>query len=173
MSTRSFAPRLEARHPGPQRFRDQITIRSATGLAARLVERTRIEQYANQLFADAKRKPDDVYEMTRAERRSTSLPDDELRAFIAKHIADGTITPRSLALFLDALARDYLSLFPAEAEVDEKLWSALFKEGGEMFDSQVQARANPTRENVAAAVRETEECVAVATILTARQRVAL
>jgi len=138
-----------------------------------LLDRRRVEQYSGQLFADAKRKPGDVYEMTRADHRITHLPDDELRAFIEKHIADGTITPRSLALFLDALGRDYLTLFPATMQADEKLWCALFKEGGEMFDAQVQARANPTREKISYAVKQTEECVSVAQLLTAVQRVSL
>lgn len=172
MATRDFASRLESRGPAPdqRRFRDQVTIRSARGLAQRLVDRRRVEQYSNQLFADARRKPDDVYEMTRAEHRITHLPDDELRAFVEKHIADGTITPRSLALFLYALGRDYLSLFPADVKVDDALWCALFKEGGEMFEAQVAAKANPTRETIANAVQQTDELCGVAQLLTVRQR---
>lgn len=176
MATRNFSPRLETRgtaHPDPQRFRQQITTRTARGLGDRLINRDRVQFYDQQLFADTRRKPDDVYEMTRGEHRITHLPDDELRAFVEKHIADGTITPRSLALFFGALGRDYLGLFPSSAQVDEQLWCALFKEGGEMFDAQVQARANPTREMIAHAVQQTDECMSVAQLLTARQRVAL
>jgi hypothetical protein len=175
MATRTFSPRLETRgaHADPKRFRQQITTRTARALGDRLINRDRVEFYDRQLFADAKRKPDDVYEMTREEHRITHLPDDELRAFIEKHIADGTITPRSLALFLGALGRDYLGIFPATTQADQQLWCALFKEGGEMFDAQVQARANPSRDMIGRAVAETDECVSVAQLLTASQRVAL
>lgn len=174
MATRTFASRLEARGPAPdqRQYREQVAIRPATGLTQRLVDRRRVEQYSGMLFADAKRKPDDVYEMTRAEHRITHLPDDELRAFVEKHIADGTVTPRSLALFLHALGRDYLSLFPSDVNVDDALWCALFKEGGEMFEAQVEAKANPTREKIANAVQQTEELVGVAQLLSAVQRAA-
>ena len=167
-ATRFHGPRLET-PATPDRFREQIVVRSRQ-LADRLMGRDRLDAFV-ALFANAPRKPDALNELTRAEPRLKGLYDERHRALIHEGIKAGYITREQVIRYRASQVRDDLAAFPDARQADDTLFCALMSEAGEMVEAQVNARGMPTRENVAHAVKQTDELISVAQLLAESQRV--
>ena len=113
-----------------------------------------------RLCAKAERKPGWLYESQRAEPRYQALPDDKLDAAIVQGIAEGWVTPETLADFYGELFAFYTTMM---SHAGEARYLNTAREKVESLDAMSLARANPTPENIERAVRELAEDVIVST----------
>jgi hypothetical protein len=172
-ATKSIAPRLETRGPADVSLRQAITVRTAA-LTQRLIAEQELKQRRDAfvaLFANAPRKPDALYELTRAEPRSVVIGDEKQRRLIHEGICAGYITREQVIRYRASQVRDDLAQFADARQADDTLFCALMTEAGEMVEAQVVARSMPTSSNVERAVRETDEAIAVAMVYVESQRV--
>lgn len=160
MSTEHRGSRL-ASHPNQsdRTFREQITIKQGD-VTERLAARRRLVAFV-ELFADAPRKPDAIYDLTRAEPRC-QLPDEKKHRLIHQGIKDGVISRERLIRYRATQLLDDLAAFPDAGTPAEALYVPFMKELAEAVDAQTVARGVPTPANVDHAVRETREAIVVA-----------
>lgn len=161
MATRQFGSPLA----GHRNIRESVVIRTAP-LADRLAVGDRKMEFL-KLWADAKRKPDDVYELSRGEPRR-SLPDEKQRSMIHRDIRAGLISRDRLIAYRRSQLLDDLAQFPDSAPLSEVLHVVFMTETAQMVEAHTLARGMPTPENERAKVKETQDVLALAAIVCAR-----
>ena len=127
----------------------------------RLVRRRRLAAFV-ELFNDAPRKPDALYELQRAEPRVKGLPDDRQREIIHDGIRAALISRERIIRYRAQQLLDDFRQFPDEASATDVTYTRLMLEEAEAIEAQTIAHALPTPSNIDAAIRETRELVAVA-----------
>lgn len=110
-----------------------------------------------RLCQGAHRKPAWLYNVQRAEPRS-SLPCERLDAAITQGIADGYITPETLADYFGDLFTIYCTQMSATGDA---CYLDAAREKAEAMEAAAMARAVPTAENRERAVKELAEDVIV------------
>lgn len=154
MATKSTGQRLA---PQPK-FRDRIAVHSAP-ITQQIADRRRCVAFC-ELFSDAPRKPDFVYELQRRDRRH-HLPDERQRRLIHDGIREGYISRERMIRYRAAQLMDDLSAFPNDTPANERLLAVMLREIGEAIEKHVIAEGTPSFENRADAVREGREAVAI------------
>lgn len=99
-------------------FRKAITVRSAP-ITARLEQRRRLVAFC-ELFSDASRKPDAIYDLQRSEPRC-GLPDEKQRSLIHQGIREGYITRDRLIRYRLSQILDDLEQFGIQGEPADAL----------------------------------------------------
>lgn len=162
-TTRKHADRLAT----VPHFREAIAVRPAR-LTERLAEAGRRDAFL-ALFANAPRKPDAIYELSRAEPRAL-LPDERQRRMIHEGIRDGYISRDQIVAYRAMQLLDDLAQFAGSQSAADALYVAFMKEAAEAVEAQTMAHGVPTPENKATAARETDDLVAVASMRVAMLR---
>jgi hypothetical protein len=144
-------------------FREQIVVRSASTLRARLAEGRRREAI-QRLFSKAPRKPGAVYELQRSEPRAP-LPDERLIALLEAGIARRDFDEQQLAAYFAELFMICAAQFSLAADVAEPAtYGVTVKEVAEAFEAITVAHGVPTRENRETMAREVREAIGVLAI---------
>jgi hypothetical protein len=164
MATRFTRAPLAGHRNDSRSLRDSIVIHHAP-VADRLSAGDRKTAFL-ALYADAKRKPDDVYEISRAEPRCV-LPDEKQRAMIHRDIRAGLIPRDRLLAYRRAQLLDDLSQYPDSAPATEVLHVELMTQTAEMVHACTVAEGMPTLANRRAKVKETRDVLALAAIVCA------
>lgn len=112
-----------------------------------------------ELFADAVRKPDAIYALTRKEPRCR-LPDDKQREMIHDGIREGMISRARIIRYRAAQLLDDLAQFPEESCPKDLLYIQAMIETAEMVEALTVAQGVPTETNRVTAVREAREAIA-------------
>lgn len=126
----------------------------------RIQHRRRLIAFVD-LFAEAARKPDAVYALTRKHPRC-KLPDDRQRDIIHQGIRDGMIARARIIRYRAAQLLDDLAQFPEESCPNDLTYVSMMYEVAEAVQAQTIAHGLPTEGNITAAIRETRESIAVA-----------
>lgn len=164
MATRFTRAPLAGHRNQSTTFRDSITIRHAP-VADRLRAGDRKAAFL-ALYADAKRKPDDVYELSRAEPRC-ALPNEKERGMLHRDIRAGLIPRDRLVAYRRAQLLDDLAQYPDSAPATEVLHVELMTQTAEMVHACTVAEGMPTLANRRAKVKETRDVLALAAIVCA------
>jgi hypothetical protein len=153
MSTRSITDR-----PATVRsFRETITVHPAH-LTDRLAASRRKDAFV-ALFARYERKPDAIYDLTRAEPRC-QLPDEKQRALIHDGIRASVITREQIIQYRAAQLIDDLAQFPGAEAVADAQYIPLMTEIAECVEALALVRGVPTPTNVERARKEASEASA-------------
>lgn len=155
MSTESHGSRLAAR---PNTLRDRVTVRSAA-VTREIAERRRRVAFC-ELFSDAPRKPDYVYEQQRRHPRHP-LPDARHHALILEGIREGYISRQRIMHYCAAQLIDYLDAFPSPTPASERIIAAVLREMGEGAESALVAEGTPSINNRMHGARELREAGAM------------
>lgn len=154
MATKSTGQRLA---PQPK-FRDRIAVQSAP-ITQQIADRRRCVAFC-ELFSDAPRKPDFVYELQRRDRRH-QLPDERQRRLIHDGIREGYISRERVIRYRAAQLLDDLAAFPSNTPANERLLAVMLREIGEAIEAHIVAEGTPSSENRAGAVREGRQAIAL------------
>jgi hypothetical protein len=154
MSTESQGRRLA---PAPN-FRARITTRTARIMEACVRRRRRVAFC--EMYHDAPRKPDVVYEQQRTEPR-VPLPDEREHRLIEDGIRQGLITRARLICYRATQLLDNLGGFPRPTPPTERMLAHTFREIGEATQWALVAEATPSAENRERAARELREASAM------------
>jgi hypothetical protein len=155
MATREVPARLAA----TQKYRESITVRSAT-ITHRLAERARLDAFL-AMWANATPKPAWYYEFTRGEQRRNH-PSERERALIHDGARQGTITREQVIAYRTSQLLDDLSVFGHTEETADALYIAFMREAGEAVEAVTLERGLPTPENVGNSIRQMRDVIAVA-----------
>lgn len=131
----------------------------------RLSYRRRVVAFC-ELWQDAKRKPDAIYQLQRAEPRAKLYSERE-RQLIHDGIRAGMISRERLVRYRLTQLLDDLAQFPGSTPVTDHLYAAAMREVGQAVEAQTLAHALATDEARTTAIRETREAVAAQELLVA------
>jgi hypothetical protein len=153
-----MATRQHPERPATLRtYRETITVHPAR-LTDRLAASRRKDAFI-ALFVRYERKPDAIYELTRAEPRC-QLPDEKQRALIHAGITDGMISRQQIIQYRAAQLIDDLAQFPDAHIVADAQYVPLMTEIAECAEALTVARGIPTPANIETAKREAAEAAA-------------
>jgi hypothetical protein len=162
-ATRTIRERLAT----PQRFREQVRVRHAS-LGERFARIERRDAFL-ALFRNMPRKPDALYELTRAEDRRMQLPSEWERALIQQAIAQGHITETQIVEYCTAILNDFLAMYPEPARITEVTFTAFATETAEALEAQAKAATIGGAAAVQHAITQTREAIAAGAMLVAVQ----
>lgn len=151
MSSRNTGDRLA---PTPN-FREQITVRTAATLMERLGYNRRRDAFC-ALFANAKRKPDAIYEL-QCVHPKRQLMDESQHTLIHDGIRAGYITRSQMVTYRAAQLLDDLACFDGASDQDDATYCEVIRNVGEAVEWLTVAKGMPTQENTERARTEVME----------------
>jgi hypothetical protein len=154
MSTQPTGRRLAA----TPNFRDRVMVRGAP-ITKEIAARRRRVAFC-ELFHDAPRKPQFIYEQQRANPR-VPLPDERQHQLIHDGIRAGLITRERIIRYRATQLLDDLASFPSDTPANERLLAVLMREIGEGAQWAVVAEGTPSAENRLRASQELKEAAAL------------
>lgn len=143
--------------PSPS-YRDRIGVQSAP-ITEEIQKRRRRVAWC-ELFTDAPRKPDHIYEQQRRDPRY-ALPDERQHEQIRQGIRDGYISRERLIHYRVAQLLDDLAAFTTPAPSNERLLAVMMREIGEGAEWALVAEATPSAENCMRASQELKQAAAL------------
>jgi len=129
-------------------------------ISPRLEYRRRLVAFI-ELFADAVRKPQAIYDLTRREPRC-QLPDEKQRAIIHQGIRDGVISRARIIRYRAAQLLDDFAQFPDESCPNDLLYVEAMIQTAEWVEAMTVAHGMPTEANRVCAVKEARDAIVAA-----------
>lgn len=131
----------------------------------RLSYRRRVVAFC-EMWQDAKRKPDAIYQLQRKDPRAKLYAERE-RKVIHDGIRAGLIPRARLIRYRLTQLLDDLAQYPGTAPTTDHLYAAAMREVAEAVEAQTMAHALPTDEHRTIARTQTREAVAAQELLVA------